>query len=121
METDPPGLTLYEETFIDFICTASISNAVDTPTSVSLQWEGLTDLIINTDYNITQQTNMSILHFTRLQRNTKYNGRNITCRATVAPSTGTQYVQQNTNEDNVQLTVKGVLYSYNYKFHKKLN
>ena len=100
--TDPPGVTLYQDTTIDFICTVMIDDAVDTPNNVSLEWEGLTNLTVNTDYTITSSSNRSTLHFNHLL--TSYTGRNITCRATVI-LLGLEYSHKSTNKRELQLSV----------------
>ena len=100
--TTIPNDTLYVDTFSDFQCNATISEYVDTPTTITFQWLGPSLLTTGADYNITGDT----LHIKRFNM-TRDNGRTITCMATVLPSSGQQYVLQNNASVDTQLTVAG--------------
>ena len=98
-----PNDTLYVDTFSDFQCNVTISEYVDTPTTIMYQWVG-PSLLTTTgaDYTITGDT----LHISRFNM-IRDNGRTITCMATVLPSSGQQYVLHNNDSENIQLTVQG--------------
>ena len=105
-----PNDTLYVDTFSDFMCSATISEYVDTPTTIMYQWLGPSLLTIGADYNITGDT-LRINRFNMMRDN----GRTITCRATVLPASGQQYVLQDSASADEQLTVEGKycsLYAY---------
>ena len=97
--TTIPNDTLYVDTFSDFQCNATLSEYVDTPTTIMYQWLGPSLLTTGADYNITGDT-LRIKRFNA----SRDNDRNITCMATVI---GQQYVLQNTASESVQLTVVG--------------
>ena len=97
-----PNDTLYVDTFSDFQCNATISEYVDTPTTIMYQWLGPSLLTTGADYNITGDT-LRINRFNMMRDN----GRTITCMATVLPSSGQQYVLQNNANESIQLTVVG--------------
>ena len=92
--TTIPNDTLYVDTFSDFMCKTTLSEYVDTPTTIMYQWSG-------SDFTITG----NILRINRFS--TSDNGRTITCMATVLPSSGQQYVLQNNASESIQLTVVG--------------
>ena len=97
-----PNDTLYVDTFSDFQCNATISEYVDTPTTIMYQWLGPSLLTTGADYNITGDT-LRINRFNMMRDN----GRTITCMATVLPSSGQQYVLHNNASESMQLTVEG--------------
>ena len=97
-----PDDTLYEDTFSDFKCNATVSEYVDTPTNIMYQWLGPSLLTTGADYTITGDT-LRINRFNMMRDN----GRTITCMATVVPSSGQQYVLHNTANTSAQLTVEG--------------
>ena len=104
--TTIPNDTLYVDTFSDFRCNATLSEYVDTPTTISYQWLGPSLLTTGADYNITNDT-LRIKRFS-IERDA---GRTITCMATVIPSSGQQYVSQNATINSTRLTVEG---THNY-------
>ena len=108
MTTDPPGVTLYQGTFIDLICNVTVSGDVDTPVNITLppQWEGPHPLTDDNNYNINGAT----LRINRLSVS-RDNGRNITCRSTVVPTSGSQFIIQNSAQASIQLMVAGNEYS----------
>ena len=92
---------LYEYTFIDILCNVTVSEYVDTPTTIMYQWlMELTLLTSGEDYNITGDT----LRINQLTRS-RDNGKTITCMATVIPSLEDQYVLANNVDESIQLTV----------------
>ena len=97
-----PNDTLYEDTFSDFMCNTTISEYVDTPTTIMYQWLGPAQLYTGADYNITGDT----LRINRFNAS-RDNGRTITCMATVLPSSGQQYVLHNNASESILLTVVG--------------
>ena len=97
-----PNDTLYVETFSDFLCNATISEYVDTPTTIMYQWLGPLLLTTGADYTITGDT-LRINQFNMMRDN----GRTITCMATVLPSSGQQYVLLNNASESIVLTVEG--------------
>ena len=101
--TTIPNDTLYVNTFSDFMCNTTLSEYVDTPTTIMYQWLGPSLLTTGADYNITSDTTLRIKQFS-ISRD---NGRTITCMATVLPSSGQQYVLQNNASESIQLTVVG--------------
>ena len=101
--TTIPNDTLYVDTFSDFRCNVTLSEYVDTPTTIMYQWLGPSLLTTGADYNITGDT-LHIKQFST-ERDTR------TCMATVLPSSGQQYVLQNTATVSTRLTVKG---THNY-------
>ena len=96
-----PNDTLYVDTFSDFMCNTTLSEYVDTPTTIMYQWLGPSLLTTGVDYNITGDT-LCINRFNA----SRDNGRTITCMATVLPSSGQQYVLQNNASGSTQLTVE---------------
>ena len=100
--TTIPNDTLYVDTFSDFMCNTTLSEYVDTPTTIMYQWLGPSLLTTGADYNITGDT----LRINRFNAS-RDNGRTITCMATVLPSSGQQYVLQNNANISTQLTVEG--------------
>ena len=54
--TTIPNDTLYVDTFSDFMCNATLSVYVDTPTTIMYQWLGPSLLTTGADYNITGDT-----------------------------------------------------------------
>ena len=102
-----PNDTLYVDTFSDFQCNATISEYVDTPTTIMYQWLGPSLLTTGADYNITGDT-LRINRFNMMRDN----GRTITCMATVLPSSGQQYVLKNNDSESIQLTVEGYFINY---------
>ena len=100
--TTIPDDTLYVDTFSDFMCNTTLSEYVDTPTTIMYQWLGPSLLTTGADYNITGDT----LRINRFNM-TRDNNRNITCMATVLPALGQQYVLQNSASVDTQLTVVG--------------
>ena len=98
-----PNDTLYVDTFSDFQCNVTISEYVDTPTTIMYQWLGPSLLTTGADYNITGDTRLRINRFNMMRDN----GRTITCMATVLPSSGQQYVLHNNASDSIQLAVEG--------------
>ena len=100
--TTIPNDTLYVDTFSDFMCNTTLSEYVDTPTTIMYQWLGPSLLTTGADYNITSDT----LRINRFDAS-RDNGRTITCMATVLPSSGQQYVLQNNASESIQLTVVG--------------
>ena len=104
MTTVPPGVNLYQDTFIDLICNVTVSEDVDTPVNIALppQWEGPDPLTDDGDYDI----NGSTLRINRLSLS-RDNGRTITCRSTVVPTSGSQFVLQNSAQASIQLMVAG--------------
>ena len=102
--TSPPGVILYEDTFIDLICNVTVSGDVDTPVNISLppQWEGPDPVTDDADYDI----NGSTLRINKLSIS-RDNGRNITCRSTVVPTSVSQFILQNSIQASIQLTVTG--------------
>ena len=97
-----PNDTLYVDTFSDFMCNTTLSEYVDTPTTIMYQWLGPSLLRTGADYNITGD----ILRINRFNES-RDNGRTITCMATVLPSSGQQHVLQSNDSENIQLTVVG--------------
>ena len=100
--TSIPNDTLYEDTFSDFQCNVTISEYVDTPTTIMYQWLGPSLLTTGADYNITGDA-LRINRFNMMRDN----GRTITCMATVLPSSGQQYVLHKNASESIQLTVEG--------------
>ena len=98
--TITPNLTLYQDTSITITCNVTLSDSVDTGTTITYQWLGLTLLTVGVDYTITDNT----LLINKLSVSGD-NGRTITCMATAM--NGSQYVVQNTANDSTQLTVVG--------------
>ena len=98
-----PNDTLYVDTFSDFQCNATISEYVDTPTTIMYQWLGPSLLTTGADYTTTGDT-LRINRFNMMRDN----DRTITCVATVLPSSGQQYVLHNNASESIQLTVEGV-------------
>ena len=99
--TTMPNDTLYVDTFSDFeMCKTSLSEYVDTCTTITYQWLGQSLLRTGADYNITGDT----LRIKRLNAS-RVNGKTITCMAIVLPSSGQQYVLQNNDSESIQLTV----------------
>ena len=103
-----PNDTLYVDTFSDFQCNATISEYVDTPTTITYRWLGPSLLTTGADYNITGDT-LRINRFNMMRDN----GRTITCMATVLPSSGQQYVLHNNASESILLTVVGELQNNN--------
>ena len=97
--TITPNDTLYVDTFSDFQCNVTISEYVDTPTTIMYQWLGPSLLTTGADYNITGDT-LRINRFNMMRDN----GRTITCMAT---SSGQQYVLHNNASESILLTVVG--------------
>ena len=97
-----PNDTLYVDTFSDFQCNVTISEYVDTPTTIMYQWLGPSLLTTGADYTITGDT-LRINRFNMMRDN----GRTITCMATVLPSSGQQYVLHNNESESIQLSVQG--------------
>ena len=96
-----PNLTLYQDTSVNIACNVTLSNSVDTSTTITYQWLGGTTLLTDgSDYTITDNT----LSINQLMV-ARDNGRTITCIATVTVSS--LYVVQNTANDSTQLTVVG--------------
>ena len=91
-----PNDTLYVDTFSDFQCNATISEYVDTPTTIMYQWFATAGI----DFTNTSDT----LRVNRFSSSD--NGRTITCMATVLPSSGQQYVLQNNANESIVLTVE---------------
>ena len=54
--TTIPNDTLYVDTFSDFMCNTTLSEYVDTPTTIMYQWLGPSLLTTGADYNITGDT-----------------------------------------------------------------
>ena len=105
LSINPPGVALYEDTFIDLICNVTVSGSdVDTPVNIILppQWEGPDPLIDDDDYELNGAT----LRINRLSVS-RDNGRNITCRSTVVPTSGSQFILQNSVQASIQLMVAG--------------
>ena len=100
--TTIPNDTLYVDTFSDFMCNTTLSEYVDTSTTIMYQWLGPSLLTTGADYNITGDT----LRINRFNAS-RDNGRTITCKTTVLPSLGQQYVLQNNANISTQLTVEG--------------
>ena len=100
--TTIPNDTLYVDTFSDFMCNATLSVYVDTPTTIMYQWLGPSLLTTGADYNITGDT----LRINRFNAS-RDNGSTITCMATVLPSVGQQYVLQSNANGSIQLNVTG--------------
>ena len=100
--TTIPNDTLYVDTFSDFMCNTTLSEYVDTPTTITYQWLGPSLLTTGADYNITGDT-LRIKRFSMMRDN----GRTITCMATVLPSVGQQYILQNNANESIQLTIGG--------------
>lgn len=98
--TITPNLTLYEVTPINITCDVTLSDSVDTSTTITYQWLGPTPLTTGSDYTITDDT-LSINRLTVARDN----GRTITCMATVTASS--LYVVQSTANGSTQLTVAG--------------
>ena len=102
--TTIPNDTLYVDTFSDFMCNTTLSEYVDTPTTIMYQWLGQSLLRTGADYNITGDT---------LRMETGFNASGDICAvplpacATVLPSSGQQYVLQNNDSESIQLTVVG--------------
>ena len=99
-----PNDTLYVDTFSVFQCNVTISEYVDTPTTIMYQWLGPSLLTTGADYNITGDT-LRINRFNVMRDN----GRTITCMARVLPSLGQQYVLHNNANGTTELSVVGDL------------
>ena len=97
--TTTPGLTLYEATPINITCDVTLSDGVDTSTTITYQWLGPSLLTTGSDYTIAGNT----LRINQLMV-MRDNSRTITCMATV---NGSEYVAQNTANGSTQLTVEG--------------
>ena len=109
--TTIPNDTLYVDTFSDFMCNTTLSEYVDTPTTIMYQWLGPSLLTTGADYTVNGDT-LRINRFS-ISRD---NGSTITCIATVLPSLGQQYVLQSNASESIQLTVVGEWYVL--LFHK---
>ena len=91
------------------MCNTTLSEYVDTPTTIMYQWLGPSLLTTGADNTVNGDT-LRINRFNALRDN----GRTITCMATVLPSSGQQYVLQNNASESIQLTVVGEWYSSDY-------
>ena len=100
--TTIPNDTLYVDTFSDFMCNTTLSEYVDTPTTIMYQWLGPSLLTTGADYTVNGDT-LRINRFNMMRDNS----RTITCKATVLSSSGQQYVLQNNASESIQLTVVG--------------
>ena len=100
--TTIPNDTLYVDTFSDFMCNTTLSEYVDTPTTIMYQWLGPSLLTTGADYTVDGDT----LRINRFNL-TRDSDRMITCMATVLPSSGQQYVLQNNVSRSTQLNVLG--------------
>lgn len=103
---DPPSATLYVGTYTDLTCTVTISESVDTPVTVTFQWERLGFLISNdSDYTITYTAQwFSTLRISQLNIE-RDNGSEYYCIATVASSN--PYIQQSNGSAKLSLEVEG--------------
>ena len=85
---------------MDIRCNVTLSDDIDTPTTIMRQFFGSSLLTNGSDYNITGDT----LHINQLSVS-RDNNRNITCLVTMIPSAGYTYVLQNSVNGSTQLTV----------------
>ena len=92
-----PNDTLYVDLFSDFQCNATISEYVDTPTTIMFQWFATA----GSGFTINGDT----LRINRFSSSD--DGRTITCMATVLSSSGQQYVLHNNASESIKLTVEG--------------
>ena len=89
--TTIPNDTLYVDTFSDFMCNTTLSEYVDTSTTIMYQWLGPSLLTTGADYNITGDTaSIGSMHHV------------IMAGPSPARLTGQQYVLQNTRNNETR-------------------
>lgn len=113
VHTDPPNAVLYHGTYIDLVCTVSISEHVDTNTTITASWAGpLGNISTNSDYNITSSLLESEETFTmRLRIHNLDTGRDdgaaYSCLASVTPSNQDTFVLASSASAALTLNVRG--------------
>ena len=97
-----PGHILAAFTSIDIMCDVTLSDSVDTNTTIAYQWLG--PLLLSTGSNYTITGNNLRINQLMMVRD---NGRTITCVATAMTESQSQDVVQNTASNSTQLAVVG--------------
>ena len=113
--------TLVEGTYLDIICTVSISDAINTGVSVDVEWSrnGSLPLTNNSDYTISSLTVLgshmytSTLHIKSLST-TRDNGAMYSCTVSVLPSPVSSYITGNENNNSLILNVAGIVLNCTY-------
>ena len=113
--TDPPNAagTLVEGTYIDLVCTVTISNAVTTDVNVSIVWSrnGGSPLMNSSDYSISlisliSDQYISTIHIEELI--TSDNGATYSCFVSIQPSYLSNYISGSIGYSDITLSVEGM-------------
>ena len=105
-----------EGTYLDIVCTVSLSDTVNTGVNIVVEWShnGSSPLINNSDYTISSVSMLrshmytSTLHIESLN-NTRDNGTMYSCTVSILPFPVSSYITSNKNEKTLSLIVSGTL------------
>ena len=115
VQTLPPDVTLYEDTYIDLICDPNIPEAVDTEVDISFTWTGAEGNGNSIDigeegYTVTDQPDNSTFRIETLDIN-RDDMAVYSCSVRVTPKPGSVYIRGiQSNTGSITLSVNGELH-----------
>ena len=112
---DPPNAagTLVEGTYIDVVCTVTISNVVTTDVNVSIEWSrnGDSPLMNSSDYSISLISLISDQYISTIRIEelmTSDNGATYSCSVSIQPSSLYNYISGSIGSSDITLSVEGM-------------
>ena len=112
--TDPPNAagTLVEGTYIDLVCTVTISDAVDTDVNINMEWSrngGSPLMNSSADYSISPISLVSHQYISTIRIEelmTSDNGATFSCSVSIQPSLS-NYITATNGSSGITLSVEG--------------